>query len=318
MEYAGCMRKFWRSHEAGARNEEAEKRWEQHDTLQPCLDWAEKRWAENPILTSQPLDTNTVRREMAATERDRMHQMNETGAYKIMEMIGRSACRGQWNNELSVACYRAAVQLRVTLQPVEAEVLEELYSRITTSRDEDNVRAVMDTWASLQQYRKQWLAKQLRHTGTHMLTHKEVTEVTDSYKWDVIWYDFTEQQKDKKWQSTADAILHKTSGWTYAAKAVLQYGLPELQSSESARGATEQINALGDFVRDLAQWLQNFASQLVDYRNSPQYKRARAVSGTPIETWGLTSACPQASRSSTFFGTTEQAHGTASEPRRVV
>ena len=163
-----------------------------------------------------------------------------------MEMIGRSACRGQWNNELSVACYRAAEQLRVTLQPVEAEVLEELYSRITTSRDEDNVRAVMDTWASLQQYRKQWLAKQLRHTGTHMLTHKEVTEVTDSYKWDVIWYELTEQQKGKKWQSTANAILHKTNGW------------------------------------------------------------------------GLTSACPQTSRSSTFFGTTEHAHGTASEPRRVV
>ena len=279
MEYAGCIRKFWRwSHEAGARNEEAEKRWEQHDTLQPCLDWAEKRWAENPILTSRPLDTNTVRREMAATERDRMHQMNETGAYKIMEMIGRSACRGQWHNELSVACYRAAEQLRVTLQPVEAEVLEELYSRITTSRDEDNVRAVMDTWASLQQYRKQWLAKQLRHTGTHMLTHKEVTEVTDSYKWDVIWYELTEQQKDKKWQSTANAILHKTSGWTYAAKAVLQYGLPELQSSESARGATEQINALGDFVRDLAQWLENLPHSSLITETCPNIReRERSV-----------------------------------------
>ena len=88
-----------------------------------------------------------------------------------------------------------------------------------------------------------------------------------------------------------NAILHKKAAWVYAAQGVIQYGLPKLQPCPPWRdNATEHINAVGTFVRDLAKWLQCFADGLVTYRNTDTYKKAREASGTPIETWGLTSS----------------------------
>ena len=39
----------------------------------------------------------------------------------------------------------------------------------------------------------------------------------------------------------------------------MQYGLPRLEQPAQPEDATEQIKRLGEFARDMAQWLINFA-----------------------------------------------------------
>ena len=50
----------------------------------------------------------------------------------------------------------------------------------------------------------------------------------------------------------------------------MQYGLPQLRESAHSDDATEQVNALGQFARDLAKWLQQFASGLRKYKQTPK------------------------------------------------
>ncbi len=79
-----------------------------------------------------------------------------------------------------------------------------------------------------------------------------------------------------------ECSAEQKNGWTYAAKAVIKYGLPKIQHSDGNDDATERINALGEFAGDLARWLQCFASGLFEYRDTDCYKRARVSSGTPL------------------------------------
>ena len=111
-----------------------------------------------PRLTRIPIDTKTVRQHIATAEQHGIDQIKQTGGYKIMQMVGCFACQSQWNDSLGAACYRAARQLHISLQQDEADVLEELHSRIVTNRNQEEVHAVMATWAELQRYREDWLS----------------------------------------------------------------------------------------------------------------------------------------------------------------
>ena len=51
----------------------------------------------------------------------------------------------------------------------------------------------------------------------------------------------------------------------------MEYGLPKLQAPAQPDDATEHINALGQFARDLVEWLHGLASRLRAYRNTDGY-----------------------------------------------
>ena len=53
----------------------------------------------------------------------------------------------------------------------------------------------------------------------------------------------------------------------------MEYGLPQLEQRALADDATEHINALGQFARDMADWLQKFASRMHMYTETEGYQK---------------------------------------------
>ena len=95
----------------------------------------------------------------------------------------------------------------------------------------------------------------------------------DSFKYNQLWYDLTwAQRQSRGWRSTVATIVHKRAGWTHAAKAILKYGLPKLPTQTD--DATEDINALGEFAKDMAEWLQHFASDMHAYKQRDAYQKS--------------------------------------------
>ena len=78
-------------------------------------------------------------------------------------------------------------------------------------------------------------------------------------------------------------MLHKRAGWTHAAKAIMEYGLPKLEQPAQPDDATEHITALGQFARDLAKWLQKFASRMHAYRQTDGYQKNYQTSIEALE-----------------------------------
>ncbi len=191
----------------------------------------------------------------------------------MMRMVGAFACQGQWSSALDRACYRATQQLHVNLNSDEMDVIGELYSRITWSRNEEEINSVLATWFDLQSYREDYLRKirQSQHEG-YVLSKEEVERVHGEYVWYVLWYEQNEKQKRRSSHSRMCAFLHKKAGRSHAAKAVIKYGLPKILPSTD--DATERINAVGTFAQHLAKWLQSFAQGLNEYRNTAEYARA--------------------------------------------
>ena len=75
------------------------------------------------------------------------------------------------------------------------------------------------------------------------------------------------QKQSKSWRSTLNAILHKRSGWTHAAKAIREYGLSKLEQRAEPDDTTEHVSAIGQFASGMAKWLINFAwRQHADYQ----------------------------------------------------
>ena len=206
--------------------------------------------------------------------------------YKILRMIGSFACAGQWSDDLDRACYRAARQFHVDLSSDEMDVIEELHSRITRSRDKGQINPVLATWFELQSYRESYMSMhgQLQDRG-HVFSDGQVRSIREEYYWYTLWDQQTEEQKrrkenNSKYHSRTNALLCKKAAWVHAANAVIKYGLPKIQPSTD--DTTECINAMGDFAQHLATWLQSFARGLNEYRNTDDYARARESSGTAM------------------------------------
>ena len=98
--------------------------------------------------------------------------------------------------------------------------------------------------------------------------------MVDRLKKNVLWHELTwEQQQSTSWWSTVNTILHRRAGWTHAAKAIMQYGLPKLEQPAQPNDATEPIKALVQFAENIAKWLQNFTATMHAYKQTPKYQK---------------------------------------------
>ena len=209
----------------------------------------------------------------------------------MLRMIGSSACEGQWSKDLDRACYRAARQLHVHLSSDEMNVMEELYSRVTTGRNEDDIIAVVTYWFELQSYREVYISRNQSLTNVNrdvtknpVLEEDDVRWIRNEYIWWTLWYEQTSEQQQRKestnkLSSRMNALMNKKTAWVNAVNGVIKYGLPKIQ--QSTDDTTECINAIGVFAQDLATWLQFFARGLNEYRNTDDYARARESSKRP-------------------------------------
>ena len=69
----------------------------------------------------------------------------------------------------------------------------------------------------------------------------------------------------------------------YQTTDIMEYGLPQLEQRDLADGATEHINALGQFARDMADWLQKFASRMHMYTETEGYQKSVQASLAALE-----------------------------------
>ena len=137
----------------------------------------------------------------------------------------------------------------------------------------------MSFWGRLSDYRERNCSRLLQICEDQLVTPKQASCILENFKYHELWYDLTwSQKRNKHWRSTVNAILHKRSGWTHAAKAIMEYDLPKLHHTAATDDATEHINALGQFALDLATWLRGFGSRLHEYRLTERYQQAQAAS----------------------------------------
>ena len=97
------------------------------------------------------------------------------------------------------------------------------------------------------------------------------------YCWnDIFWWDLTAKQKRDKSRhhSIQRAMLNQAAGWTYAAKAILMDGLPELADTYYQDDPTKHIRATAQFAEDMATWLHTFSKTMHELRESDEYRKA--------------------------------------------
>ncbi len=131
-------------------------------------------------------------------------------------------------------------------------------------------------WVRLNKYRERHVYdnRVLQSSEVQTARPQQTFWILENFKYDELWHDLTEeQQKSKTWRNTLNTILNKRAGWTHAARAIMEYGLPKFERPAEPNDATEHINALGQFARDLAELLHGFASRMRAYRNTDGYQK---------------------------------------------
>ena len=108
------------------------KLWQSDSTLDGTMEVLEKKLAEAPFLTVHSMTTAKIDEEIFDQCSRALHEFYRTEQHKLIELIGRSACRGVWNNKMSEMCFQAGNALHATFRCEETTVVEELYDRITT------------------------------------------------------------------------------------------------------------------------------------------------------------------------------------------
>ena len=78
-------------------------------------------------------------------------------------------------------------------------------------------------------------------------------------------------------------MLDNRAGWTYAAKAILMDGLPELDDNHDHDDPTEHIRATARFAEDMAAWLDIFSNRMHELRQSDEYHKAVDASMRPSQ-----------------------------------
>ena len=263
------MRKFW-EHCANesAKDGELEDMW-RYNTLEECLQKATKAWQSWPFLTRSQECISAIWKAMVQRDASRRSIAQTSSAFKIVEIVGRLTAEEEWNNASALVCYRAA-KTTDELSVQEDQILDEFYERITYNRGEKELHNVVAFWGRLCEYR----SRMLQSSEHQSMTPSQASEMIDRFKYYDLWHDLTwEQKQNKGWRSTLNTLLHKRAGWTHAAKAIMEYGLPKLEQPDDPDDATEHINALGQFVVNLAEWLKGFASRMHAYRQTEGYKK---------------------------------------------
>ena len=265
-----CMHKFWKvCKKECAPYEEIQKKWQLEDDVESGVLMADEEWLKRSIVTNSAIPINQVRITQLATEQFRVQEAQHTSGYKIMEIVSRFAGENHWNPSFALTCYRATKDLGEELSPDQTSVLNELLTRITRgAKDDKQLAEVMAFWQRVESYRerKTWPEQNIGNRWFR-------------FCYDEMWSELTPEQKEHpNWKSYAEHIVHKRAGWKFVAKAILQTGLPTLQSSHASADATEYVKALGHFANQFAKWLSRFARCLLEYRQSARYERARQQS----------------------------------------
>ena len=150
------------------------------------------------------------------------------------------------------------------------KILDELYERLTRNKEDEDVQKVMAFWETLRQYRNSCL----QSSGDQTMSPARASYLLEGFKWDVLWHElYPAQQQGNSWRSIVNTILHRKAAWKHAAQAIMLYGLPRFEHPEHPDDATEHINALGQFVVNLANWLKSFASGMYAYKQTPRYRQ---------------------------------------------
>ena len=160
------------------------------------------------------------------------------------------------------------------------KILDELYERLTRDRGDEEVQEVMAFWGKLRQYRNSCL----QSSDDQAMTSAGASSLLEGFKWNVLWYElYPEQQQGNSWRSIVNTILHRRGAWKHAAHAIMLYGLPRFEQPEHPDDATEHINALGQFVVNLANWLKAFASGMYAYKQTERYQREVQASSATLD-----------------------------------
>ena len=183
-----------------------------------------------------------------------------------MEIVGQNTADNQWRPECALSCYRASKTME-DLSGDEYSILDELHSKLTRDKSEEETQRIMAFWQKLDDYR----TRSLQRSGDGNMTGSQMIK---QFKWDVLWWDLSyDDQKSKQCRSNLTKLFHHKSAWKHAAAAIMDDGLPKLQQPHRRNDATANINALGKFARALAKWLKTFASHMHAYRETSEYQK---------------------------------------------
>ena len=148
----------------------------------------EKAWYSHPFLTKSKA---CITEANVATNETLPHHIRTTTPYKIMQLIGQFTAENQWSEGCDLICHRASIEL----PPEEANILNELYERVTAFRiNNEDVHSVMAFWKTLDEYRD-WL---LQSSEDHSVTPDEANEMLSTFKYYVRWHELTPQQQKSK------------------------------------------------------------------------------------------------------------------------
>jgi len=141
------MRKFWKACDnIGVPTEALKVMWRAVCSIEACVENAKQQWISQPLLTRNQESICGIQQSRRVQNQMHRSEQQDTSAYKIMEMVGRYGGGCQWSAQLACECYRASRTMD-DLTRSEYEIVEELYSRITTSRREDQeVAEVIAFW----------------------------------------------------------------------------------------------------------------------------------------------------------------------------
>ena len=76
-------------------------------------------------------------------------------------------------------------------------------------------------------------------------------------------------------------MLHKSAGWSYAAKAIIIDGLPEIDDYYDHADITKHICATAQFAKDMAAWLYQLSNKMNEFKQSEEYQKAVLASQRP-------------------------------------
>ena len=196
--------------------------WQTHTDVAEILETAAQSWRAHPMLTTPPATSYAIWKAML-TNNERHREIAQSGsAYKIMELIGQSTAHNQWSPECALSCYRATLTME-DLSGEEYSILDELHSKLTRDKSEEETQRIMAFWQKLDDYR----TRSLQRSGDGNMTGSQMIE---QFKWDVLWWDLSyDDQKSKQCRSNLTKSFHRKSAWKHAAAAIMDDGLPKLR-----------------------------------------------------------------------------------------
>lgn len=290
-----CLKSLWRwaTQEIQAPYEAVRELWTECHSLDTAMQRIDAKWLEEPIVTVREMTTAEVDAELISKCSSALRAFMASPQEKVIALIGRSAYRGVWNEEMSASCFRAGRELRASLTFAGADVIAELYGRLTHDtrgncirpRTTEEVDEIIKFWWHLQGWRKWWLEKHYREdSDEEILTEAEMQDVRRAWEYHEMWHELTEEQKRKRHlPSIYNAALNNKSGWANIANAILRNKMPQIPDIAPWASATEQAKVIGGFTVNFVTWLSVFAQSLVKHWRSTGYKKARQTSGHDAE-----------------------------------